>query len=268
VKKTTRSIRASHVNAGTSVPKDELAWPQASGPVMRMPKLHAEVIEGAPVTPYGGLAWVEQFLRRFRLAEAINASVHVLRMYLPYMEADHVLAQAVNLYAGGTCLEDMSCIQHDEAVRRMFGACRFPDPTTAGDFLRRFDDQVDPGSLDGLRAAIDTIAYKVWKRLGRRHGQRMDGKRWAVVHLDGPIKELYGQQIVAPCAISPMSTSRSWVAIMPSAPLGSTRLSVGCRSAPVMRVSRPSTAPEATTAAAAEAPAGESVGRSNAGTQT
>lgn len=47
------------------------------------------------------------------------------------------------MFVGGTCLEDQANLQQSEAVRRILGAVRLPDPTTAGDFLRRFD----PGSL-------------------------------------------------------------------------------------------------------------------------
>ena len=49
-----------------------------------------------------------------------------------------MLALAYTLYTDGTCLEDQAALQGSEAVRRLVGACRIPDPTTAGDFLRRF----------------------------------------------------------------------------------------------------------------------------------
>ena len=97
-----------------------------------------EVADRSTVTPYGGLVLALAFLRRFRVAQAIDERVQVLKLHLPYHELDHVIAQALNLYAGGTCIEDQAALQHDEGVLRMLGACRLPDPTTAGDFLRRF----------------------------------------------------------------------------------------------------------------------------------
>jgi len=105
-----------------------------------MPKLHTEVDDHSPVTSYGGLILFSEFVRRFKVAEKIDDNVEVLKLHLPYLESDHILAQAANLYVGGTCIEDMANLQNSEAVRRLFGACRLPDPTTAGDFLRRFDD--------------------------------------------------------------------------------------------------------------------------------
>ncbi len=155
----------------------------------RLPRLHVEVAERSTVTPYGGLALAAAFLKRFRMAQEIDERVHVLKLHLPFHESDHVLAQALNLYVGGECLEDQAALQHDEGVLRMLGACRLPDPTTAGDFLRRFDERVHPGSLAGLRSAIDAVQDAVW---GNGAGKRKKKRDLAVVDLDGHTKTLYG----------------------------------------------------------------------------
>jgi Transposase DDE domain group 1 len=190
VKKPATTQRASHVNEGTAVAREDLAWPKDGGPVLQMPKLHAEIEPRAVETRYGGLALVEQFCRNFRVAQEINERVHVLKVHLPYSESDHVLAQALNFYVGGRCLEDMASLQHDEAVCRLLGACRLPDPTTAGDFLRRFNT----GALTGLRQAADAVQHKVWKKLARRHGRHRTKRALAVVHMDGHLKALYGDR--------------------------------------------------------------------------
>jgi len=150
-----------------------------------------EVADRSTVTPYGGLALASAFLRRFRVAQAIDERVQVLKLHLPYHESDHVIAQALNLYAGGTCIEDQAALQHDEGVLRMLGACRIPDPTTAGDFLRRFEERRNRGSLAGLRSAIDTVQDQVWGKLAGKKRRKRD---WAVVDLDGHTKTLYGVQ--------------------------------------------------------------------------
>lgn len=185
--------RASHVNFGTSVARHELGWPEHAGPVLRMPKLHLETEERASVTRFGGLALVAQFCRRFGVAARIDEHVEVLKQHKPYHESDHVLAQVLNLYAGGTCLEDMMHLQHDEAVLRLVGACRLPDPTTAGDFLRRFDAQQHPEALAGLRGVTDALQGDVWRKLSRRK-RRCNKRRWAVLDIDSHIKPLYGVQ--------------------------------------------------------------------------
>jgi hypothetical protein len=159
--------------------------------VIRSPKTHVEVHERSTVTPVGGLVLVAEFLRRFGVARCIDEHVDVFQVHRPYYESDHVLAQALNLYAGGTCLEDQAALQHDEGVLRLLGAVRIPDPTTAGDFLRRFDPAVNPGSLEGLRAANDQIQSSVWSQLA---GKRRRKREWAIVDLDGHTKVLYGEQ--------------------------------------------------------------------------
>lgn len=118
MKKPTAIPQASHLNSGTAVPRDELAWPSTRGPVLRTPKLHPEIDPRAVVTPYGGLALVEELCRSFDIAQVIDEHVHVLKQHQPFHESDHILAQAFNLYVGGTTLEDLASLQHDEAVRR------------------------------------------------------------------------------------------------------------------------------------------------------
>lgn len=182
--------RASHVNTGTAVPKDELPWPEIGGRVSRLPRTHVEVDERSEVTPYGGLAVATAFLRRFKVAERIDRHVKVFLIHLPYHESDHVLAQALNLYVGGTCIEDVANLQHSEAARRIIGACRIPDPTTAGDFLRRFHEKEH--QLPGLRGAVDDVQAEVWRRL--RRGRGRNDEAWSIVDVDGHVKPLYGVQ--------------------------------------------------------------------------
>lgn len=192
MKISTGAGRASHVNNGTSVPDHELPWPETGGRVIRLPKLQVEVDTRSEVTPYGGLTLVSEFARKFRVAQTLNAHVHLLKLNLPYHESDHILALALNMYVGGTCIEDLSNLQHSEAAKRILGACRIPDPTTAGDFLRRFDEGEEGGSLCGLRSATDHIQGRVWNALTPKRGHKK--REWAIVDMDGHIKEVYGVQ--------------------------------------------------------------------------
>jgi hypothetical protein len=95
-----------------------------------------------------------------------------------------VLTHVYNLLCGGTCIEDIANLQNSEAVRRMLGAGCIPDPTTAGDFLRRFTTL---GSLAIFQRAIDRVRVKVWKKLGREKRKR------ATIDLDSHIREVYGE---------------------------------------------------------------------------
>ena len=77
-------------------------------------------------------------MQRLGLVDATNRSVVLFKRYLPYSESDHVLNIAYNLLAGGTCLEHLELRRNDEVYLNALGAQRIPDPTTAGDFCRRF----------------------------------------------------------------------------------------------------------------------------------
>jgi len=183
--------RASHVNSGTSVDPLELPWPKAEGRVMRHSLLHLESDGRGEMTHYGGLVLAQQFVRRFGVAKRLDESVVLFKRHAPYHESDHVLALAYTLYADGACLEDQAALQGSEAVRRLVGACRIPDPTTAGDFLRRFTTVHDVEQLSGV---TNEIQEAVWSKLSRHGRRRRKKHELALVDLDGHIKPLYGVQ--------------------------------------------------------------------------
>jgi hypothetical protein len=183
--------RASHVNSGTSVDPEELPWPETEGRVMRHPLLHLQSDPRGEITHYGGLVLAQQFVRRFRVAQRLDEALVLFKRHAPYHESDHVLALAYTLYADGTCLEDQAVLQGSEAVRRLVGACRIPDPTTAGDFLRRFKSAKDVEQLSGV---MDAVQEAVWSKLPATVRRRRKKHEVALVDLDGHIKPLYGAQ--------------------------------------------------------------------------
>ncbi|MGH6827012.1 IS1380 family transposase [Methyloceanibacter sp.] len=143
------------------------------------------------MTHYGGLVLAQQLVRRFGVAKRIDEGLKLLKRHAPYHESDHVLALAYTLYADGTCLEDQGALQGSEAVRRLVGAWRIPDPTTAGDFLRRFKSAQEVGQLSG---AGDDVQEVVWSKLPAKVRRHRKKHEMALVDLDGHIKPLYGVQ--------------------------------------------------------------------------
>ncbi len=184
VKNSTGSIRASHINSGTSISLEDLRQPKSRGRVFRHPRLQLDSEPGF-ITPYGGLALACSVVSKLRLPQSIDKHLNLLKQHRPFSESDHVLAQTYNLFVGGGCIEDMANLQNSECALRMLGACRFPDPTTGGDFLRRFAES----DLDALDAAIDEVQDRVWRQ---RFGQRKQPQ--AVIDIDSHIKEVYGKQ--------------------------------------------------------------------------
>lgn len=190
-------VVASHIGSGTAFPMQGSAGPGGGrdGRVARVPKIHTELNDRVPATCFGGLSLFFDLWRSLKISERLDESVQVLRRHKLYHESDHVLAHTVNLFSGGTCIEDQAILQGDQAVLRMMGADHFPDPTTSGDFLRRFDEQDNPGALDELRRANDALQDEVWSRLTKRRKRRLRKLgTMGLVDLDSSIKKQSGNQ--------------------------------------------------------------------------
>ena len=125
-------------------------------------KIHYEVGGNVEATPFGGLFAMHRLVTRMGLVTAIDASLHLLKMHLPYHESDHVLTLAYSVLTGGTRLEDVDRLRHDVPLMNGLGARLLPDPTTTGDFLRRFAE-VD---IVGLMDAINSVRPALWQGRG------------------------------------------------------------------------------------------------------
>jgi hypothetical protein len=131
-----------------------------SQPVLSARNIRYELTERASGTACGGIGAIHRLVRELGLAEAIDRRLHLLKVHLPYHESDHVLNLAYNALCGGTCLEDLELRRQDEALLDALGARRIPDPTTAGDFCRRFH----PHHIDTLQDVFNDARCKVWAR--------------------------------------------------------------------------------------------------------
>jgi len=123
--------------------------------------IHFEVGDRVKAIGCGGIGAVHLLATAVGLPQAIDANVHLLKRHLPYHESDHVLSLAYNVLAGGTCIEDLELLRNDEVFLDALGAGRIPDPTTAGDFCRRF--QNDQQVLV-LMETINEVRLGVWKQ--------------------------------------------------------------------------------------------------------
>ena len=113
----------------------------------------------------------------------INQHLDLLKIHLPYHESDHVLNIAYNLLAGGTCLEHLELLRSDEAYLDALGARRIPDPTTAGDFCRRFDAH----RINLLQEILNVTRLKVWRQQPKTFFDE------AVIEADGTMVETTGE---------------------------------------------------------------------------
>ena len=120
-----------------------------------------DLSERSQGTSHGGVPLMLRLAEEVGLVEAINQHVNLLKLHLPYRESDHVLNFAINAWCHGQRLEDMELRRTDEAFLEAIGAETIPDPTTAGDFCRRFDSEA---SIRTLHDAIDVARLNVWRR--------------------------------------------------------------------------------------------------------
>jgi hypothetical protein len=129
-------------------------------PVMTASNIHYEIADRARATAAGGIAAMHLMVRKLGLAAAIDRHLGLLKIHLPYHDSDHVLNIAYNLLAGGRCLEHLELLRANVAYLDALGARRVPDPTTAGDFCRRFDDC----RIYMLQQVFNATRLKVWRR--------------------------------------------------------------------------------------------------------
>jgi len=130
----------------------------------------------------GGIGAMHRLAQHTGLVEAIDRHVEVLKVHLPYHESDHVLGIANNVLCGGTCLQDIEQRRHDEVYLDALGTQRIPDPTTAGDFCRRYDE----AAIEALQGAINETRVRVWR------AQPAGFFDEAVIDADGTLAETTG----------------------------------------------------------------------------
>jgi hypothetical protein len=157
-------------------------WKNRKRPMLAARNIHYQLADRDQAVGCGGIGVIQQLVNR--LAESINLGVPLFKRHLPYYESDHVLSLAYNILAGGTCIEDLELLRSDEAYLNVLGAQRIPDPTTAGDFCRRFESEA-PVLL--LMNSINEARLKVWKQ------QEPEFFKQAVIDADGTIAPTTGE---------------------------------------------------------------------------
>ena len=128
--------------------------------VLSTPGLKSELAQKTQAIVYGGVPLMLRVARESGLIDAIDSGVPILKWRCPYYKSDHVLNLAMNALCEGTCLEHIERRRNDEAFLNAIGADSIPDPTTAGDFCRRFTK----ANVRQLLDAINRARLNVWKR--------------------------------------------------------------------------------------------------------
>lgn len=146
-------------------------------PVFESTSMQYEVGERAGGISMGGIGAVHMFVKQIALDKEIDRNLKLLSYHRPYHESDHVLTFAYNIINGGKTIDDIELLRRDENILKVLGAKSVPDPTTAGDFCRRFK----PSDIHDLMDAINSTRMKIWSKQDRSFFEM------ANVDLDGTI---------------------------------------------------------------------------------
>lgn len=154
-----------------------------SGPELAQSGLKYELAEKVQGISHGGVPLMIALAQKLGLMEAVDRRLHLLKFHLPYHESDHVMNFAINAFCGGTCLEDMELRRNDENFLNAVGADAIPDPTTAGDYCRRFSED----DIDDLHCAIDDARIQAWQPMDESFFKE------AIIDMDGTLVGTTGQ---------------------------------------------------------------------------
>ncbi len=158
-------------------------WEEQPRPMLKASNIHYEVAGRVQGVNCGGIGAMHLLALRVGLVEDMDRHLKLLKVHLPYHESDHVLNIAYNILAGGVRLEDIELRRQDENFLNGLGAQRLPDPTTAGDFTRRFEE----ADILSLQECINRSRLAVWKV------QPEGFLKEAFIDVDGTMAETYGE---------------------------------------------------------------------------
>jgi len=161
----------------------DINWKEQSKPMFAAGNIHYEMAGRTRGLAYGGIGAMHLLARQTGLVTAIDDKLSLLKRHLPYFESDHILNIAYNILCNGDCLEDIERLRNDEVYLDALGARRIPDPTTAGDFCRRFTEQ----DVQTLMDIINEVRLRVWAN------QPDEFFEEAIVDADGTIAGTTGE---------------------------------------------------------------------------
>ena len=136
------------------------SWPPTDRPMFTASNIDYDVADRTRGLGVGGIGVMHLLAKQSGLIKAIDQNLQLLKVHLPYHESDHVLNIAYNILSGGDCIEDIELLRNDEVYLDALGAQRIPDPTTAGDFCRRFT----ANDVETLQQTINDIRIKLWQQ--------------------------------------------------------------------------------------------------------
>jgi len=152
-------------------------------PVIASKNVKYELSDRVQAIAHGGITAMLKLAKDVGLVDRINKRLQLLKWHAPYHESDHVLNFAANALCNGKRLEHLELLRNDAAYLDAVGADSIPDPTTAGDFCRRFAQS----DIDDLLLAINETRITVWKQQDASFFEE------ALIDVDGVIVATQGE---------------------------------------------------------------------------
>jgi hypothetical protein len=162
---------------------DKSKLPDCSQPIFRGSSFRFDLGDRTKGIGFGGIPLFLKLAKVIGLVDAIDQRLHLLKIHLPYHESDHVLNFAFNSLCNGDRLQDMERRRQDAHFLDALGAARIPDPTTAGDFCRRFT----PADINTLQDIYDDVRIGLWQRQASPFFQQ------AILDVDGTLTATTGE---------------------------------------------------------------------------
>ena len=135
-----------------------------------------------PLTVHTGLSLFYAMAEILKIPKSLDDHVQVKQRDSGYPESEHILALAANAFVGGDFLDDLEALREDDAIKMAIGRKEIPDPTTAGDFCRRFSR----GHILQINKAFAEIEHEVYKK-------RKDVSD-LTIDVDAKVHEVYGKK--------------------------------------------------------------------------
>jgi len=158
-------------------------WQEQRRPMFKKQNIHFDIADKSTGLRCAGLGVFLLLVQQLGLTKAIDDKLHLLKRHVPYFESDHVLNLTYNLLVGGKTINDLEQLRNNETYLEVLGAQRIPDPTTAGDFLRRFA----AADIDALMNALNDKRRLVWQQQPEAFFDQ------AIIEGDGTMVETTGE---------------------------------------------------------------------------
>ena len=135
-----------------------------------------------PLTVHTGLSLHYAMAEALNIPQILDERIRVKERESGYPESEHILALFANAFVGGDSVDDREALREDIAIQMAIGRKGIPDPTTAGDFCRRFSR----GHILQMNKAFGEIQQGVYTN-------RAEVPEWTIA-VDAKIHEVYGEK--------------------------------------------------------------------------